>query len=351
MIPLLKRARHLLFVLLIALFLSGFIVFLSGGSPRLFFLLLYTGSMGDKEVFLSTLIKATPLILTGLSVAIALQGGLFNIGAEGQLYLGGLASAIVGGLAPLPPPIHLPLVLLSSFAAGALLGFLAGWLRARRGAHEVITTIMLNYIVIYLTGYLVRGPLSAGEAIPKTREIASSASLPIIAEAGSSQLSFGFIIAIVIVFLAYLYLFKTPFGYEVRAMGRNRRAAQRAGIDVGRRMISLMALAGGLSGLAGGIEVAGLHHTFYSQFSPGYGYDGIAVALLGGNHPLFVPFSALFFGALRTADRTLQLEGGIPRDIVLIVQALVIIVVCARNWRFFAKLIRRRKGNEIASSN
>jgi ABC-type uncharacterized transport system permease subunit len=336
-----RRVVFFLFVLSSALLLSVLVIFLAGRSPGLFFFLLYSGSIGDKEVFLLSLIKMTPLILTGLSVAFALRGGLFNIGAEGQLYLGAIACALVGGLAPLPPPIHLPFVLSISFIAGGLLGFLVGWLKAKRGAHEVITTIMLNYIVIHLTTYLVREPFSAGEAIPKTKEIAVSAELPIIARAGSAELSLGIIIAFSLVFFTFLLLFKTPFGYEVRAIGGNIKAAERGGIKAGKNIMWLMAFSGGLAGLAGGIEVAGLHHTFYGQFSPGYGFDGIAVALLAANHPLIVPFSAFFFSSLRTADRVIQLEGGIPRDIVLVIQAVVIIVVCGRNWPVIRRFIRR----------
>jgi simple sugar transport system permease protein len=274
--------------------------------------------------------KATPLMLVGLGVAFALRAGLFNIGGEGQLYVGGIAAAAVGAM-PLHLPwiFHLPLTLLAGACAGGGWGAIPGWLKARRGVHEVINTIMLNYVAIYLTDYLVNGPMAAGAAVSQTRPIAGTAVLPLLWSVPPAGVGWGLGIALVLCGLFRVLLFDTPFGYEVRAVGQSPEASRSGGIDVGRVTIRALALSGALAGLAGAVEVCGVHRTLYAQFSPGYGFDGVAVALLARNHPLGVIPAALLFGGLRTADRFLQLSAGVPRDLVVILQALVIFFVGA----------------------
>jgi len=276
----------------------------------------------------SSLVKSVPLLLTGLSVAFAFRAGLFNIGGEGQLYAGAIAAAWVGGLhLGLPWPLYTVLVIVVSGVSGGLWGALPGWLKAKRGVHEVINTILMNHIAIQATDYLVTGPLKAGDYATRTRDIAVESRLPVLWYAAPIEVSWGVVLAVLAcAYLAWL-LFRTATGFSIRAVGESERAAASVGISTKKVVVGTMGLSGSLAGIAGGFEVAGVHHTFYSQFSPGYGFDGIAVALLARNHPLGVIPAALLFGALRTADRWLQLSAGVPRDIVVIIQAATIFAV------------------------
>ncbi len=339
MTVLLSRLISLLLPLLLSLFVCGLIVALSGGDPAEALVALVVGAFGSAEGVASTLMKATPLMLVGLGVAFALRAGLFNIGGEGQLYVGGGAAAAVGAWLNLPWAFHLPLTLLAGACAGGVWGAIPGWLKARRGVHEVINTIMLNYVAIYLTDYLVNGPMAAGVAVSQTRPIAGTAVLPLLWSVPPAGVGWGLGIALALCGLCHVLLFDTPFGYEVRAVGQSSEASRSGGIDVGRVTVRALALSGALAGLAGAVEVCGVHRTLYAQFSPGYGFDGIAVALLARNHPLGVIPAALLFGGLRTADRFLQLSAGVPRDLVVILQALVILFVGAE---YVGKVVMRK---------
>ena len=318
----------ILFPLFFSLIVCGVLVALSGGDPFRVLGALFVGAFGSAEGITSTLMKATPLMFIGLAVAFGLRAGLFNIGGEGQLYVGGVAAAAVGiGFIRLPGPLHLPMSLLAGTCAGAIWGAIPGWLKARRGVHEVINTILMNYIAIHLTGYLVNGPMAASEAASRTRDIAESAVLPVLWSVPPVGVNAGLLIALILCGLLCILLYDTPYGFEVRAVGHNPVASFSAGIDVDRITIQTLTISGGLAGLAGAVEVCGVHGTFYAQFSPGYGFDGIAVALLARNHPLGVIVSAILFGGFRTADRFLQLTAGVPRDLVTILQAAVIFFV------------------------
>ncbi len=314
-------------------------VLIAGRSPGTFLAAYANGAFGNSTSVATSLVKTTPLILTGLSVAVAFRCGLFNIGSEGQLYVGGIAAAFVGAaLGGLPRLLHVPLVLLAGAACGGIWGLLPGWLKARRGVHEVVSTMMMNYIGIHLAGFLVHGPLGAGElASIQTAAISPSARLPVIWGAPAMDLSCGILIALVLCGSVYVLLTRTSLGYEIRAVGSNSLAAQSAGISLGRLYPIVMAICGGLSGLAGALQVAGFYHTFYVAFSPGYGFDGIAVALLVGNQALAVPFAALLFGSFRTAGNLLQ-HSGISPNIIYVLQAVVIAFVGLRVF------LRTRRG-------
>ncbi len=328
------------YALLFALGLGLGVVLLSGGNPWLVLKTLAYGAFGTKTSLAGTLVKTVPLLLTGLSVALAFRAGLFNIGGEGQLYVGAITAAWLGGLhLNLPAGLYLPLVLGASVVAGGAWGAVPGWLRARRGVHEVINTILMNHIAIQATDYLVNGPLRANDYAARTREIASQSTLSILWQVPPTSVSWGLPLALAACGLSAWMLFRTPSGFEIRAVGQGPEAAEAAGIPTRRILVGSMALAGGLSGLAGGLEICGVHHKFYAQFSSGYGFDGIAVALLAQNHPLAVIPAAFFFGALRTADRWLQLDAGVPRDLVVIIQALAILAVGAQSG--IARLRRR----------
>jgi simple sugar transport system permease protein len=285
--------------LALAFLLAVLVVWASGGQPGGAFQALFQGAFGSSTGVLRSLAKATPLIFSGLAVAVALRAGLFNIGAEGQLLVGGIAAAWVGyALKGLPTLFHLPLTLAAGALAGALWGLVPGVLKALRGAHEVIVTIMMNYVAIHLTHYLVNHPLrdAASDAL-KTPPVLPSARLFSLDDLSSDTLSrfgiparttnfsTGFLLALVAAGLVAILIRRTALGFEIRAVGEGADAARTAGIPVPRTLITAMAISGALAGLAGAVEVLGVHRRFLDAFSPGYGFDSIAVALLGGLNP------------------------------------------------------------------
>ena len=277
-----------------------------------------------------TIISATPLILTGLSVALAFRVGLFNIGAEGQLYVGSLLAVIVGfSIVGVPWFIHLPLAIGAGFVGGALWGFIPGILKARTGAHEVIVTIMLNYVAYNLIGWSLRTELvqreGRSDAISKVVE-PTAALVPIVE---GLRANWGIVIALAAAVVVWWLLFRSTKGFEWRAVGFNPRAARYAGMSIAWSTVTSMVIAGGLAGLAGAAVILGGSRTLSPGFSPGYGFDGIVVALVGNTRPLGVVGAALLFGALRAGATPMQAATGTPRDLVVIIQALVILFIAA----------------------
>jgi len=337
--------------LFFAFFCSGMIILFTGGNPFEALSALIEGSLGSSSSLLLSLQKSIPLIFTGLSVGIGFRAGLFNIGAEGQLYIGAITAAWI---APMLPGVHgillIPFILTVSCLAGSFWGIVPGYLKAKRGVHEVITTIMMNYIAIHFTLFLIKGPLRGDDHIIKTKSIPSGSELPVIWSSGALTLSVGLLIAILTALTLYFILEKTTLGYKIRITGLNKDAAEAAGFNVKKITVISMAIAGMLAGLGGAVEITGLHHTFYGQFSPGYGFDGIAVALIAVNHPIGIIFAALLFGALRAAERTLQLSAGVPHNIILIVQGLVILFVGIKYY-IFKKAGALKKLDKISEKN
>jgi simple sugar transport system permease protein len=277
-----------------------------------------------------TIISATPLILTGLSVALAFRVGLFNIGAEGQLYVGSLLAVIVGfSIVGVPWFVHLPLAIGAGFVGGALWGFIPGILKARTGAHEVIVTIMLNYVAYNLIGWALRTELvqreGRSDAISKVVE-PTAALVPIVE---GLRANWGIVIALGAAVVVWWLLFRSTKGFEWRAVGFNPRAARYAGMSIGWSTVTSMVIAGGLAGLAGAVVILGGSRTLSPGFSPGYGFDGIVVALVGNTRPLGVVGAAFLFGALRAGATPMQAATGTPRDLVVIIQALVILFIAA----------------------
>ncbi len=326
-----RGSLHSVRSMAVAMGVALVIVLLSGGDPLAVLRALWVGALGSPSNLAGTLVKSVPMLLTGLSVALAFRAGLFNIGGEGQFYAGALAAAWLGGLGlRMPALLYVPLVLLAAAAAGGIWGAVPGWLKAKRGVHEVINTIMMNHVAIHASSYLVAGPLRAEEYAVRTREIASEAAMPVLWAVPPIEVSWGLVLALALCVLATHVLFRTAAGYEIRAVGKGTAAAAASGIETERVQVTSLTLAGASAGLAGGLEICGVHHTFYARFSPGYGFDGIAVALLARNHPLGVIPAALLFGALRTAGRWLQFSVGVARDLVIIIQALAILAVGAQ---------------------
>lgn len=280
--------------------------------------------------FAESLVISAPYIFAGLAVAIGFRGGLFNIGAEGQLFVGGLASAYVGySISGLPWYLHLPLTLLAGIAAGAIWGAIPGYLKARTGAHEVINTIMMNYIAFRLTDYLLQGgPMTRPDGLPITPEVNPSAYLPALFPR-PMRLHAGFFLALAVAVLVYWFLWKTTKGFEIRMVGANPHAARYAGVRITRTMVLTMALSGALAGLAGANQVLGLDHKMVRAFSTGYGFDSIALALLGNSHPVGVVLASLLFGFLRGGAARMQSVAGVPAEIIRVVQGMVIIFIAA----------------------
>jgi len=279
--------------------------------------------------FSESLVITTPYIFAGLAVALGFRGGLFNIGAEGQLFVGGLASVFVGySLRGLPMIIHLPLAVLAGILAGAVWGAIPGILKARTGAHEVINTIMMNYIAFRLTDYLLTGPMARPDRLPITPEIAPSAYLPLLF-AKPMRIHMGFFIALFCAWLVYWFLWKTTKGMEIRMVGANPHAARYAGIAISVIIVLTMSLSGALAGMAGVNQVLGVDHRLVRAFSTGYGFDSIALALLGNSHPLGVVLASLLFGFLRGGAARMQSVAGVPVEIIRVIQGLIIIFVAA----------------------
>jgi ABC-type uncharacterized transport system permease subunit len=279
--------------------------------------------------FSESLVIATPYIFAGLAVALGFRGGLFNIGAEGQLFVGGLASVYVGySISGLPRYVHLPLALLAGMLAGAIWGAIPGLLKARTGAHEVINTIMMNYIAFRLTDHLLQGPMARPDRLPITPEIKPSAYLPALLPR-PVRFHAGFFLALAAAAVVYWFLWKTTRGFEIRMVGANPRAARYAGVNITVTTVLTMALSGALAGLAGTNQVLGLDHRMVRAFSTGYGFDSIALALLGNSHPVGVVLASLLFGFLRGGAARMQSVASVPVEIIRIVQAMVIVFVAA----------------------
>lgn len=276
-----------------------------------------------------SLVATTPYIFAGLAVAIGFRAGLFNIGAEGQLFMGAIFAVFVGySLTGLPWIIHLPLTLAAGALGGAAWGFIPGILKAKVGAHEVINTIMMNYIAFRLSDWLLTGPMQRPGSVPVSPMIEPSAYLPRFFQ---DPLRFhgGFFLALAVAAFVYWLLFRTTRGFELRTVGQNPSAARYAGMSITRNIVLTMCLSGALAGLAGANEVLGVNHNLAQAFSSGYGFDSIALALLGKSHPLGVVLAALLFGTLRSGGTRMQNVAQIPIDIIAVVQALVIVFIAA----------------------
>jgi simple sugar transport system permease protein len=330
-----------------ALVLGGVVIFATGGNVQLAYQGLWEGSLGRPQSLSETLVWATPYIFGGLAVALAFKAGLFNIGVEGQIALGSLASVYVGyAVKNVPLPFHLILAIAAGTLAGALWGAIPGFLKARTGAHEVIVTIMLNYVAIQMTSFLVSGPMKDPNPLianAQTPKILQSARLPPLLPDAVYRVHWGFVIALLAAIGLWWLLKKSTLGFEIRTVGANPQAARYAGIAVGRTMVVAMALSGGLAGLGASLEVVGLNFYHTAGFSVGYGFDSIAVALLGRSDAFGVIPSALLFGALRAGASRMQFLSQIPIDIINVIQALVLIFVAAPaliRWLYHVRVPR-----------
>lgn len=313
---------------LLALLVSSTILVLTGVNPLEAYGALIDGAFGSPASLQRTLEKTTPLMFSGLAVAFAFKGGLFNIGAQGQLLVGAIVAAGVGfGVQGLPALIHAPLALLAGGAAGALYGAIPGALKARTGAHEVITTIMLNFIAINITDYLANGPwkdTSNNNIVARTPEVLDSAKIPIFA-----FVPLGFLLGVAMAAVVWYVLFKTTIGYEIRTVGLSAHAARYAGIRVAITVVLTMTLSGVLAGIGGAVETLGVVGRYQPGFNVALGFEGITVALLAKAHPFGVIPAALLLGAMSAGANKMQFNAGVAAELTDVLAALMLFFVSA----------------------
>lgn len=332
---------------LLALVVVGGLLAATGSDPIEAYRSMLSSAFGSWYALSTTIVKALPRLLPALGIALALRAGLWNVGAEGQLYMGALAAAGVALFGPdLPEPLVIALALLAAVVAGAAWGAIPGALRARRGISEVITSLMLVYVAIHVVNYVVEGPwLVAGSTFPATEPIPAGGRLPILVS--GTVLHAGVLIALAAVLVVAFVLARSVFGLQLRAVGGNDRASRVAGLPVGAITVVAMASAGALAGLAGGIEVLGTRGRLIEGFSPGYGFEAIAIALLGRLSPAGIVLAALLFGALDAGGAGLQTAAeGASAAVVPITEGLAVVFVLI-GLGIVDSLARRRRARAM----
>lgn len=328
-----------------AFLIGAVLIAMAGVDPLVAYQALLLGAFGNKTAIAETLLKAAPLTLAGLGIMFAFRTNTFNIGAEGQIHFGALAATVVALAFPsLPRVVMVPLLVIAAALAGGLWAAIPAYLKATRGASEIILTIMLNYVAILFVGFLLQGPLQApGTNTPVSPFIPANAQAPIIW--AGTRLHASALLAVVAAIVAYVVLWHTPIGLKMRAVGDTPGTARAVGIPVTRMIILSMAISGALAGLAGMGEITGVHQRLLSGFSPNYGTTALAVALLGRLNPLGVVLSGVFFAALRTGADTMQRWVAAPASVAYVLQGMVVLFVLAGEFvRDNSGLAARLKG-------
>lgn len=334
--------------ILLGLLVGAIVLVISGNSPIKAYGAMIEGIFGKPKYIAWTIIKATPYILTGLSIAFAFKTGLFNIGAEGQFIIGALVATLVGYSIQLPAIIHIPLTMILAGLAGGLWGSIAGFLKSKFGINEVIATIMLNWIAFYLSNFMVSNSFISVENSEASVNIQESASIGIDWLKGlvgpATSVNWGIIISIILVFVIWFVLTKTTLGFELRAVGHNKDAAEYAGIDVGKSILKSMAIAGLLAGVAGAIQVMGVTHNItVLAAQEGYGFDGIAVALIANSNPIGVIFSGLLFGAFKYGGIKMQSVNAPSEVINIVIGSIVYFIALSNGLRILYKKMKEKK--------
>jgi general nucleoside transport system permease protein len=310
-------------IVALAFIIVGLCLMPFGINPLTVYGAMVFGSMGSLNAISETLIYAAPILLTSLSAILCFRAGMWNVGADGQLYLGAIATVWLGfNNFHLPAPLIIPAMFIAAFVAGAIWGAVPGFLKIRFGANEVIVTIMMNFLAVIFATYLISDPWASG-VTPVTKPIVPEAYLPILIS--GTRLHANLLVAVAAAGFVYWLLNRSVFGYQVRAIGQNPRAARVAGMPVERTSLLSFVLAGGVAGLAGFGEVAGIHHNLPDQLSPGFGYTGIAVALLANLSPLGAIVSALFLAALNVGANAMQRAIGVPVALVWVIQGFILL--------------------------
>ncbi len=341
------------FATLIALAFGAILLLFLGVNPLEAYGALFQGAFGTTSGITQTLAKATPLLLVALGICIAFRAGVINIGGEGQIILGAIgASAVALALPNLPGILLIPLALTAGALAGAFWGGIAGVLKARFGVNEILSTVMLNAIALQLMNFLLRGPMLDPEQIAAGTNVPQSATLPLQVWlprlVPRTLLHAGLILAIILAILVYIFLWRTTIGYRIRAVGLNPSAARYAGIPVKRYMALALILSGAFAGLAGAVEVTGIHHRMIEGLTGGYGFSGIVAALFGKLHPLgAIPASIIFGGLLVGADK-MQRTVQVPSSLVVAVNGLIVLFVVASDY--FVRRRARRRGRQVSDT-
>ncbi|HEV3152384.1 MAG TPA: ABC transporter permease [Candidatus Baltobacteraceae bacterium] len=317
--------------ILLAFALAAVAMLIAGVSPLDGFSALFLGSLGGRSQLAETLVQTTALLFPALGVCVAFRAGLFNIGAEGQLLIGGLAAGALGAHLNVPAPLAAIALFAAGIAGGGLWGALAGWLRAKFSASEIISTLMLNFIAFSVASYLVSGPLKASAASgAQTAPLAPGAWLPILVP--GTRLSVALLVALACAVALLWTLNRTVFGYELRASGEAPEAARRNGVNMARMTVLALTLSGAIAGAGGAAIVGGVLHRFNTQLSPGYGYTAIAVALVGDLHPLWICAAAFGFGILESGGLAMQALADVPKDAIHVIEGLIVLVLAARRY-------------------
>jgi simple sugar transport system permease protein len=323
----------------IALVLGAAVIVAIGESPLKVLFVLLDGALGDQVKIAGTLLQTTPILICGIAACISLKAGLFNIGVEGQLFMGGFAAVLVGFAVPLPPVIHVIAGLAVATLAGLAWIAIPAFFRARYNANEVVSTILANYVAVLITSYLTIFWFKRPGGWSETPPILPTAELPQIF--AFSRLNWGLVIGLVLAFAAHFYFRNTPRGYAISTMGSNVKFAEYGGVDIRRQAFLVLLVSGAVGGLAGGIEALGVHHRFMEGFAPGFGFDGVIAALLANGSPLGTIVTSLFFGALRSGSLLLEVDTKASREIITVIQALIILSVSAQ-------ILVRRRGDSTA---
>jgi len=321
---------------IIALFLGSIILLIAGVNPLVAYHAMIIRPVSNIYGLSEAVVRAIPLMMVGIGISIAFRSKMINIGGEGQIQLGAIAAGAAALALPgLPKVILIPVVILAGFTAGGIWGGIAGWMKAKLSVNEVLSTVMLNYIAFQIYLYLIRGPLidpselAWGTGVPQTARMPDSSIFQRLIQ--GQRIHSGIFIAIIIAFLVYFLLWRTTFGFRLRAVGEEPKAANYAGVKVDKYLVLAMILSGGLAGIAGSIEVIGVHHRVLEGLSANYGFSGIVVALFGRLHPLGVIPASFFFGLLLIGAEMMQRAVDIPSALVISIQGLVILAVVSSN--------------------
>lgn len=322
--------------LMAALILGAILFAIAGANPFRAYSVMFTQPLSGIFGITEMMVRAAPLMLVGLGIAIAFRSGILNIGGEGQIMLGVVFGTAVGLALPnVPKPLLVPIVFLSAFIGGGIWGGIAGWMRAYLNVNEILSTVMLNYIAIQVYMYLLRGPMidpnevAYGTGVPQTALLSENAWLTRYIR--GFRLHSGLVIAIALAVVVFLFLWKTTVGYRMRAVGAEPKAATYSGMNVKRNLVLAMILSGGFAGMAGAVEVMGVHHRALESISAGYGFSGIVVALFGGLHPLGIIPASMVFGLLIVGADMMQRAVDVPASIILSIQGLIILAIVSSN--------------------
>ncbi len=346
-----------LWAVFVALFVGSGLILLAGVSPIAAYTELFKGAFLDYWGLAGTLVKTSPLLLAGLAVILPLRAGLLNIGAEGQIYMGGLFAAMAALLLPeMPPFIHILVCIIAGALGGGIWGLIPGYLKAYHGLNEVIITLLMNFVAINIVSYVAGGPMmQEGAPYPYSEEIRESLWLPWIMPGTDAHA--GVVIGAALAMILFFVLKYSTVGFALDTIGKNATAARYAGIRVRPYIVGIMFVAGALGGLAGAFEVLGVKYRLYHHFSPGYGYDGIIVAFLATVNPLVAPFAAFFLAGLKAGALFMQRAVGLESTVIEAIQGLVIIFVAAslglkynaEKWSRFRRS-RRQLDAEVGDS-